>query len=234
MVTWRQAAALWNATAPNAAAEGGALPDMSGPVDARNRSVEDDDAASVARCRRGDPEAFAALVRKHQKRMLNIAYRMTGDYEEACDVVQESFLSAWRAIGKFRGDARFSTWLCGIVLNHARNHLAQRTLRTRRDGASLDDPVNPARGAAAGGIRDPDASPEERLERREVEARVQECIGRLDGEQREVIVLRDIQGYSYEEIGAMLKMPDGTVRSRLFRARNALKDCLRPIFGDLK
>lgn len=207
---------------------------MPDPGNARDRSVEDDDAGSVARSRRGDTEAFAALVRKHQKRMFNTAYRMTGDYDDACDVVQESFLSAWRASGKFRGDARFSTWLTGIVLNRARNHLAQRAARVRRDGISLDDPAHSAYGKFVDGLCAQGASPAERLERREVEARVQACIGRLDGEQREVIVLRDIQGFSYEEIGAMLKMPDGTVKSRLFRARIALKECLRPLLGDLK
>ena len=90
---------------------------------------------------RGDTEAFAVLVRRHQKRMINIAYRMVGDYDEACDVVQESFLCAYRAIGKFRGDARFATWLYGIVLNQARSHLRQRAARSRHEGASLDDPV---------------------------------------------------------------------------------------------
>jgi len=210
------------------------LPDMPDPGNARDRSVEDDDTGSVARCRRGDTEAFASLVRKYQKRMLNIAYRMTGDYDDACDVVQESFLSAWRAIGKFRGDARFSTWLTGIVLNHARNRLAQRAARSRREGATLDEPAHSADGKFGDGLCSQGASPADRLEKRELEARVQECIGRLDGDQREIIVLRDIQGFSYEEIGAMLKMSVGTVKSRLFRARSALKDCLRPLFGDLK
>ena len=214
--------------------EGETLPDIPDPGNTRNQSVEDDDAGSVTRCRRGDTEAFASLVRKHQKRMLNIAYRMTGDYDDACDVVQESFLSAWRAIGKFRGDARFSTWLTGIVLNQARSHLAQRAARARRDGISLDDPADIASGKFEDGLCAQGTSPAERLEKREMEARVQACIGRLDEEQREVIVLRDIQGFSYEEIGAVLKMPDGTVKSRLFRARSALKDCLRPLFGDLK
>jgi len=156
--------------------------------------------------------------------MLNIAYRMIGDYGEACDVVQEAFLSAWRGIGNFRGEARFSTWLCGIVLNHARNHLKQRSIRSGRTGAPLDDSDPPSGEESA----------VERLERRELEARVQEGIGSLDGEQREVLVLRDIQGYSYEEIGVMLKLPQGTVRSRLFRARNALKENLLGVWGDLR
>ena len=210
------------------------MPENPDPVDAQNRTIGDDDAGFVARCRRGDTEAFAVLVRRHQKKMLNIAYRMIGDYDEACDVVQEAFLSAYRAIGKFRGDARFSTWLCGIVLNHSRSHMTQRAARSRREGASLDDPVKSKDGSFLNEPRSQEESVVERIEKRELEAKVQECIGSLDGEQREVLVLRDIQGFSYEEIGVMLKLPQGTVKSRLFRARNALKDRLLRVFGDLK
>ena len=204
------------------------------PVGAQNRNIGDDDAGFVARCQRGDTEAFSVLVRRHQKKMLNTAYRMIGDYDEACDVVQEAFLSAYRAIGKFRGDARFSTWLCGIVVNHTRSHLSQKAARSRREAVSLDDPVKSKDGSLMNEPRSQEESVIERIEKREVEAKVQECINFLDGEQREVLVLRDIQGFSYEEIGVMLKLPEGTVKSRLFRARNTLKDFLLRVFGDLK
>ena len=200
----------------------------------RNVSPEDDDAGFVARCQRGETEAFSVLVRRHQKKMLNIAYRMIGDYDEACDVVQEAFLSAYRAIGKFRGDARFSTWLCGIVLNHSRSHMKRKTARSRHEAGSLDDPVKSEGGSFLNEPRSQEESVVERLEKRERDAKVQECIGSLDGEQREVLVLRDIQGFSYEEIGVMLKLPEGTVKSRLFRARNALKDRLLRVLGDLR
>ena len=209
------------------------MPENPYPVDAQNRTITDDDASFVARCRKGDTEAFAVLVRKHQKKMLNVAFRMIGDYDEACDVVQEAFLSAYRAIGKFRGDARFSTWLCGIVLNHARSHMTQKTARSRREAGSLNDPGKSKDGSFLNEPHSREGSIVERLEKRELEAKVKECIGLLDGEQREVLVLRDIQGFSYEEIGVMLKLPDGTVKSRLFRARNALKDGLCRVLGDL-
>jgi RNA polymerase sigma-70 factor (ECF subfamily) len=166
--------------------------------------------------------------------MLNIAYRMIGDYDESCDVVQEAFLSAYRAIGKFRGDARFSTWLCGIVLNHSRTHMTQKAARSRREAGSLDDPRKSDDGSFLNETRSQEGSIVEQIEKRELEAKVQECIGLLDGEQREVLVLRDIQGFSYEEIGVMLKLPDGTVKSRLFRARSALKDALVRVLGDLR
>ena len=213
---------------------GNTLPEIPDPVDAQNRIIVDDDAGFLARCRQGDTEAFTHLVRRHQKKMLNIAYRMTGDYEEACDVVQEAFLSAYRAIGKFRGEARFSTWLCGIVLNHSRSHMKQRIARSRREGASLDDSFKLGNGNNRNGPCSQEESVVERIEKRELEAKIQECIGSLEGEQREVLVLRDIQGFSYEEIGLTLKLPQGTVRSRLFRARNALKDNLLKVVGDLK
>ena len=224
------------------------MPENPDPVDAQNRrrghvpearrdrnvSLEDDDAGFVARCRRGETEAFSLLVRRHQKKMLNIAYRMIGDYDEACDVVQEAFLSAYRAIGKFRGDARFSTWLCGIVLNHSRSHMTQKAARSRREAGSFDDPVKSEDGSFLNEPRSQEGAIIEQLEKRELEAKVQECIGFLDGEQREVIVLRDIQGFSYEEIGVLLKLPEGTVKSRLFRARSALKDGLFRVLGDLR
>jgi RNA polymerase sigma-70 factor (ECF subfamily) len=213
---------------------GNILPENPDPVDAQSRTIGDDDAGFVARCQRGETEAFSVLVRRHQKKMLNIAYRMIGDYDEACDVVQEAFFSAYRAIGKFRGDARFSTWLFGIVLNHSRSHMTLRAARSRREAGSLDDPVKSEDGSFLNAPRSQEESVVERLEKRELEAKVQECIGFLDVEQREVLVLRDIQGFSYEEIGVMLKLPQGTVRSRLFRARNALKDRLLRVFGDLK
>ncbi len=209
------------------------MPGNLDPVDAQNRTVADDDAGFVARCQRGETEAFSILVRRHQKKMLNIAYRMIGDYDEACDVVQEAFLSAYRAIGKFRGDARFSTWLCGIVLNHSRSHLTQKAARSRREAGSLDNPAKSENGSLPNEPCAREESIVERIEKRELEAKVQECIGLLDGEAREVLVLRDIQGFTYEEIGVMLKLPEGTVKSRLFRARSALKDGLSRVLGDL-
>jgi RNA polymerase sigma-70 factor (ECF subfamily) len=212
---------------------GKTLPENPDPVGAQNRTIEDDDAGFVARCQRGETDAFAFLVRRHQKKMLNIAYRMIGDYDEACDVVQEAFLSAWRAIGKFRGDARFSTWLCGIVLNHAKNRVARRAARSRSEGPSLDDPAISADGCLLNEPCCREASVIEQIEKRERDSKVQECISTLEDGQREVLVLRDIQGFSYEEIGVMLKLSEGTVKSRLFRARNALKDGLLKVFGDL-
>lgn len=193
----------------------------------------DEDRDLVRGSQEGDLRAFEALVDRHQKRMINLAYRMTGDYEEACDLVQEAFLSAYRSLGKFRGEARFSTWLYAIVVNKTRNRLRSIKGRGRIRTVPLDSLGDPEAGSAAVDPPSPEASALERLERKEIEARVQECIEGLETDFREPLVLRDIMGYAYEEIVSLLRIPDGTVKSRLFRARAMMKDCLKKGLGDL-
>jgi len=198
--------------------------------------VEDEDLDVVLLCQQGDVEAFGILVERYQKKMLNVAYRMIGDYEEACDVVQEAFLAAFRAISKFRREARFSTWLYGIVVNSTKSRLLQLNRRKTRLSSEAFCSDNPAAsdggGCACVAAAVPQDSVLEQLERKEREVRVQECIGLLDDGYREIIVLRDIQGLSYDEICTILTIPPGTVRSRLFRARNTLKDLLLSRIGD--
>lgn len=195
--------------------------------------VADDDLDYVMACRRGDTEAFSVLVSRHSKKMLNIAYRMLGDYDDACDVTQEAFLAAFRAIGSFKAEARFSTWLCRIVINYTKNRLKQRQSLSRHESASLDATAD-GQGDCATCLGATDGGhPGELLERRELEAQVQKCIRALAEDYREVLVMRDIQGFSYEEIQDVLRIPDGTVKSRLSRARVAMKDCLKKIMGDL-
>ena len=208
---------------------------MSHRKDEKDRVPADDDTEFVSRCQRGDIDAFEVLVTRHQKKMLNIVYRITGDYDDACEVVQESFLSAYRAIRKFRGDAKFSTWLTGITVNHAKNRLKQTQSRSYHEVLSLDDPVETESGQITLDPPSQEASAIEQLEQKEVQEKVQECIGGLDKDQRAVLVLRDIEEFSYDEIGRILKIPDGTVKSRLSRARDALKDCLKlkKVIGDL-
>jgi len=199
----------------------------------RRQAIDDADSKLVARCQKGDMDAFEQLVTRHQKKMLNFAFRMMGDYNEACDVVQEAFLSAYRAITKFRQDALFSTWLYTIVSNHARTSLQKSRVRHCRECVSLDAPVNTQDGVCVRETPSEAETNQARLERTHIESRVQECIGALDTEHREVLVLRDIQGNSYEEIGKMLQMAEGTVKSRIFRARNAMKNCLSDVLGDM-
>ena len=196
-------------------------------------SLQDDDNHYVALCQGGDTNAFQVLVERYQKKMLNIAYRITGDYEEACETVQEAFLSAFKAIKKFRGEAAFSTWLTGITMNHARNRLKKIRSHSHHEGVSIDDPIETETGQIFYDHPSQEEPIIEQLEKKELQAKVQECIGTLDDEFREVLVLRDMQEFSYDEIHAILNIPEGTIKSRLFRAREALKNCLKKVIGDL-
>ncbi len=198
-----------------------------------NNQTTDEDYNLVSLCKKGNVDAFEVLVRKQQKRMLNIAYRMIGNYEDACEIVQDAFVSAYKGIKDFEEKSRFSTWLYTIVLNLSRNRLKQLKIKRYREEFSFNDPVitddsqinkEPASG---------ETTILERLERRDVQQKVQGCINSLDNEFREVLILRDIHGFSYDEISDMLKIPEGTVKSRLFRARDALRDCLKRVIGDL-
>jgi RNA polymerase sigma-70 factor (ECF subfamily) len=199
----------------------------------KEQRTEDEDAQRVSLCKNGDVDAFEVLVKKHQKRMLNIAYRIIGSYEDACEVVQDAFVSAFKGIKNFEERAKFSTWLYTIVINLSRNRLKQLELKSHREDSSLDDPVLTNDSQITVEPVSDEPSILEKLEKRDVQQKVQECIHALDNESREVIVLRDIQGFSYNEISDMLKIPEGTVKSRLFRARDSLKDCLKKVMGDL-
>jgi RNA polymerase sigma-70 factor (ECF subfamily) len=196
-------------------------------------TAADEDAGLVSQTRKGDLDAFEQLVNKHQKRMLNVAYRMIGDYDEACEAVQDAFISAFKNIKNFRGQAKFTTWLTAITVNHSRNRLKQMRSRHGHDAFSLDDPVQEDDGEVF--VDPPSKGPSafDLLEKHYVQGRVQDCIKALEPGYREVIILRDLQDFSYEEISAMLKVHEGTVKSRLFRAREAIKDCLKNIFGEL-
>ena len=193
----------------------------------------DEDLEFVTLCQRGDVDAFRPLVERHQKKMLNIAYRMMGDYEAASEVVQDAFLHAYKAIRKFKGEARFSTWLCRIVINLSKNRIRQMKTQSEREGVSLDAPIETEDGQVSQDPPSEEPSALEQMERKEVQTAVQMCINALESDFREVLVLRDIQGLSYDEIGEILEIPGGTVKSRLFRARDALKEGLKKVFGEL-
>lgn len=192
----------------------------------------DADEELVARCRGGEVEAFEGLVRRHEKRMINVAYRITGDFDDACEVVQDAFVSAYRNLKKFRGSSRFSTWLCSIVLNLSRNRLRQSRARTGREAASMGNPSSAGYGDPALEPASEGSSPLVELELKEVREKVKQCMDALEAEFREAIVLRDIQGFSYAEIGGMLGVAEGTVKSRLHRARESVRECLKRILGD--
>jgi RNA polymerase sigma-70 factor (ECF subfamily) len=189
----------------------------------------DEDRDLVLQSQRGDADAFEQLVIRHQKKMVNIAYRITGTYEDACDVAQDAFVSAYKEIRRFECKSRFSTWLYTITVNLSKNRLKQMIMARNRHEVS----IHAEEGAIH--IDPPSAEPSalEMLEKRDIRQGVQDCIARLEEDFRVVVVLRDIQGFAYNEIGAMLKVAEGTVKSRLFRAREMLKKCLKGRFGEL-
>jgi RNA polymerase sigma-70 factor (ECF subfamily) len=196
-------------------------------------SDADNDAALVLLSQKGDLAAFESLVVRHQKRMLNVAFRLIGDYDEACEVVQDAFVSAYKNIRTFRGDAKFTTWLTTITLNLSKNRLKQIKSRQGHVSYSLDDPLQTENGEMTLDPPSKEPSVLDRLEKRDVQNKVKDCIKALEPEYREVLVLRDMQDFSYDDIGGMLHLREGTVKSRLFRARAAIKDCLKQAMGEL-
>jgi RNA polymerase sigma-70 factor, ECF subfamily len=209
------------------------LAGLSYGVEGNSSPAQADDTVLVSASQQGDLNAFEMLVARHQKRMFNVGFRLIGDYDEACEVVQDAFVSAYKSIKSFRGEAKFTTWLTTITVNLSKNRLKQMKARKGHEAFSLDEQVQTEDGHMT--IDPPSTEPSvlDRLESRDVQARVQDCIKALDPDFREVLVLRDLQEFSYEEIGSMLNVREGTVKSRLFRAREMVRDCLKRFMGEL-
>ena len=196
------------------------------------------EAALVLRAQQGDEMAFARLMDAHLDRVWTLVWRVLRHREDTEDVVQEAFLSAWRSLPGFRGDARFSTWLQTIAVSRALNHRARGAERVRRASspfATTGDPaLEAARTVPAGGPTHlepaddrPAASPLRLLESAELRARLAICLEKLPTEWRAVLALREgVDARSYGEIAATLGLALGTVRSRLARARLSLRDCV--------
>ncbi|MDP2158019.1 MAG: sigma-70 family RNA polymerase sigma factor [Nitrospirota bacterium] len=193
---------------------------------------EDDDQELVALCRKGNTDAFEILVRTYQKKMFNIAFRITGSMEDASEVVQDAFFAAHKNLKNFEQKSRFSTWLYSITVNTAKNRLKQGLARKTHEPHSSDDPLYADSSAKRMEPASDDPSALDLLLKKDRQKSVQECLNRLEQDFREVIVLRDIQGFAYAEIADMLSLAEGTVKSRLFRARDAIKDCLKKLLGD--
>jgi RNA polymerase sigma-70 factor (ECF subfamily) len=193
----------------------------------------DDDAVLVQSSQEGNLEAFEQLVFKHQKKMLNVAFRLTNDYDEACEVVQDAFVAAYKSIKNFRGAAKFTTWLTTITVNLSKNRLKLMKSRQGRVAFSLNEPLKTNDGQLANDPPSKEPSVLDKLEQRDIQHKVQKCIRALEPDFREILILRDMQDFSYEEIGSILKLREGTVKSRLFRARELVKDCLKDLIGEL-
>lgn len=183
------------------------------------------DQALVKRVQQGDKAAFDLLVRKYQHRIGALIARYIHDWSECQDVAQETFLRAYRALGNFRGDAQFYTWLYRIAVNTAKNHLVASNRRPPTDDIDAVDAVQFASGER---LRDAD-TPEHELLRQEIERTVTDAVAQLPADLRAAITLREVDGLSYEEIAEAMDCPIGTVRSRIFRAREAIDAKLRPL-----
>jgi RNA polymerase sigma-70 factor (ECF subfamily) len=177
-------------------------------------------------CKAGDESAFAEIVLTYQKKVYNIAYRMLGNREEAKELSQEVFLSVFGSIKDLREDAKFEPWLTQMTLNQCRNRWKYLKRRRYFKTDSLNDPVETEDGEIERPVYDPSGNPETLFEKKMIQEFVQKGLMKLKEDQREIIVLRDIQGYSYEEIGKLFSLPEGTIKSRLHRARMDLKEIL--------
>ena len=181
----------------------------------------------VQRACGGESEAFAELVARYQDYIYNAVIHLVNAAPDAEDIAQEVFLKAFRSMARFRQEAEFSTWIYGIMLNCVRSHW--RLSRRRR----LDVPLGDAPDGEGPGFEPASGEdgPLALTVRAERVAAVRSAIGRLDEELREVLVLRDIEGLSYQQLARAFDLPLGTVKSRLFRARNALKELIAPVLA---
>lgn len=189
----------------------------------------DEDLELVSQCKEGNINAFEELVKRHQKRIFSVTFRMIGDYDEACEVTQDAFISAYRNIGDFKGKSKFSTWITAITINLTRNRLKAMRSRKQREAFSMDDPARVENGELSAEPRAMTPSVLELLEKGDEKKRIQQCIDSLDSDQREVLILRDVEGYTYEEIKNLLGISEGTVKSRLFRARQTMRVLLKKV-----
>jgi RNA polymerase sigma-70 factor (ECF subfamily) len=180
----------------------------------------------VEKSQRGDKKAFAMLVEKYQRRLTRLLSRMVRDQSEIEDIVQDSFIKAYRAINNFRGDSAFYTWLYRIGINTAKNHLVK---LGKRPKAMNDIEIEEIENFEdAQDLRNLE-TPENSMATKEIIASVNQTIETLPDELKEAIQLREIDGLSYEEISDLMNCPIGTVRSRIFRAREAIAEKLKPL-----
>lgn len=191
---------------------------------------EDPDLALVERARKGDTRAFEMLVLKYQRRIERLIHRMIRDVDLVQDLAQETFIRAYRSLPGFRGESAFYTWLYRIAVNTAKRAM----VKLQRDplltqstwtNSEEDETSSPGMEQSDG------ATPESELASRQIAATVNEAIDALSEDLRQAITLREIEGLSYEEIAALMNCPIGTVRSRIFRAREAIAARLRPMLS---
>jgi RNA polymerase sigma-70 factor (ECF subfamily) len=190
-------------------------------------TTEESDLVLVKRVQRGDKTAFDLLVRKYQHKVVKLVLRYVRNPAEAEDIAQEAFIKAYRALPQFRGDSAFYTWMYRIAINTAKNSLASRDRSPIAYDLDLTDPEESH--SVQTRLQDPD-TPEGMALTEEIRGIVNSAIEGLPEELKTAIVLRELDGLSYEEIAAAMECPVGTVRSRIFRAREAIDKRLREVF----
>jgi RNA polymerase sigma-70 factor (ECF subfamily) len=190
-------------------------------------TTEESDLVLVKRVQRGDKSAFDLLVRKYQHKVVKLVLRYVRNPAEAEDIAQEAFIKAYRALPQFRGDSAFYTWMYRIAINTAKNSLASRDRSPIAYDLDLTDPEESH--SVQTKLQDPD-TPEGMALTEEIRGIVNSAIEGLPEELKTAIVLRELDGLSYEEIAAAMECPVGTVRSRIFRAREAIDKRLREVF----
>lgn len=189
-----------------------------------NKSASVSDEQLVARAKQGDNRSFDLLVLKYQHKVLALVRRFVRDPVEAEDIAQEAFLKAYRALASFRGESAFYTWLYRIAVNAAKNALDS---RKRRPGSDVD--IDEIEEFAFSDSLRVEENPESLLASEDLQRVVQETLAGLPDELRQALVLREFEGMSYEEIATAMSCPIGTVRSRIFRAREAIDEAIRPL-----
>ena len=182
----------------------------------------------VERVQKGDKGAFDILVRRYEHKLVNVISRYIRDPGEVLDVAQEAFIKAYRALPNFRGESAFYTWLYRIAINTAKNHLVASSRRPPGDDVDAQDAEQ---FEADSGLKEY-ATPERMALSSELATTIQAAIDELPEELRTAIVLRELDGLSYEEIAAAMDCPIGTVRSRIFRARDAIERRIRPLLDE--
>lgn len=182
----------------------------------------------VVRVQQGDKKAFDLLVLKYQLRLSKLVSRFLRNQSDVPDVVQEAFIKAYRALPNFRGESAFYTWLYRIAINTAKNHLVAQSRKSPANSIDVQD----AEDYGASEWLKEYATPEREVLAAELETTINHAMGDLPSDLREAITLREIEGLSYEDIAAVMDCPIGTVRSRIFRAREAIDEKLAPILDD--
>lgn len=191
-------------------------------------SAQDTDQQLVKRVQKGDKRAFDLLVLKYQHKIFAIISRYIRDQSEVQDVAQEAFIKAYRALAKFRGDSAFYTWLYRIAINTAKNHLVARNRRPPSSDVEVDEAEFYTGSEALKDIETPESS----MLRDQLQATVDKAITDLPEDLRTAVTLREMEGLSYEDIAAIMDCPVGTVRSRIFRAREAIDKAIQPLISN--